>query len=49
MTLKKGEAFLPAMKTAAAAIAEMLTPIGASAASTPLRRRVDPGRKDRAA
>jgi IclR family acetate operon transcriptional repressor len=49
MTLKKGYGFLPAMKSAAAAIAATFDPVSASNAPAPLRRRADSSRKDKAA
>ena len=48
MTLKKGFGFLPAMRSAAAAIAATLAPVEAGEA-WPLRRRADAGRKEEAA
>jgi len=49
MTLRKGHGFLPAMHSAAAAIATTFLPAATDTAAAPLRRHVEPSRKDRAA
>ena len=49
MTLRKGHGFLPAMHSAAAAIATTFLPAATDNAAAPPRRHVEPNRKDRAA